>query len=156
MDFLTSVRAGKYARSLWWRTARIRREKKRGEHAVLAAPARFIANFFAHRPARRRLISGTTEAISADSKPKPRAVRSRINPLDMTRSRDLSSADWITRASVCARVTCNGLVRNRLIACYTSITRLPVYELLSQMTKIYRLPINEKKRKKKISSKSMH
>jgi len=134
--------------------ARIRRREKKGEHAVLAAPARFIADFFARRPARGRLISGTAEAISADSKPKPRAVRSRINPLDMTRSRDLSSADWITRASVCARVTCNGLVRSRLIACYTSITRLPVYESLSQMTKIYRLPVNGKN--EKIFSKSTY
>lgn len=111
---LWSERAGKYARRLWWRMARIRREKrvKSWLHS-----ARFIADFFAHWRVRRRLISSSAEAISMDSKPK---LRSRINSLDMTWNRDLSDANWITQHAFSSiLVTCNHeLVRSWLIACY--------------------------------------
>lgn len=76
------------------------KEKKSVEFWLL--PARFIADFFAHWLARRRLISSMAEAISVDSTPKLRAVRSRINLLDMTRNRDLYSIDWITRFRLCS------------------------------------------------------
>ena len=90
---LWSKRAGKYARRLWWRMARIRREKrvKSWLHS-----ARFIADFFAHWRVQQRLISSSAEAISMDSKPK---LRSWINSLDMTWNRDLSDANWITHST---------------------------------------------------------
>lgn len=70
---------------------RVQEEKKRVQSWLL--PARFIADFFAHGQAWRRLISSSAEAISVDSKPK---LRSQINSLDMTWNRDLSEANWIT------------------------------------------------------------
>jgi len=85
---LRSGPAGKYARRLWWRMARIRREKR-----VKSWLLDLSRIFFVHRRARRRLISSSAEAISVDSKPK---LRSRINSLDMTWNRDLSDANWIT------------------------------------------------------------
>lgn len=120
---LRPERIGKYARRLWWRMAHIRRKK----WSFWLLSAQFIADFFAHRRARGRLINSPAEAISADSKLKLRAYVRGLIRLIWLWNRDLSGGDSITHAFVWAHVTCNKLARSWLITCYILSQHALVY-----------------------------
>lgn len=138
MDFLTGPNESGNMFDAYGDVWRVWGGKKRSVKSWLLL-ARFIADFFAHRRVRRRLISNATETISVDSRSKLRAY-----------ARGLIRFIWL-ETEICpvgfsqiglhtlssALVTWNGLVRSQLIACYTQsrcwLTNCP----LSDNKKIY-------------------